>query len=200
MRAKSERRPHRKRKAKLAGNGRYVARNSETPRNVDASGGVYPQGPDAACLRALACPQHNQYDRLLTRFAPNGPTRPRCGQRGLGPRADTNMTTYAYRIALDDSEIIAVREALTRYQSFWDEQLAQGPRAPYWAHRRSIEAVLNRLESNPQMASTSSFPQNPLVPQWKAPLVDWEKPSEERPNSIASGFVACCPNPPRPRA
>jgi hypothetical protein len=56
MRAKSERRPHRKRKAKLASDGRQLARNGKTATNVDAPGGVYPQGPDAARVRDLAMP------------------------------------------------------------------------------------------------------------------------------------------------
>ena len=44
----------RKRKAKLVSNGGQLARNSETPRNVGPSRGVYPQGADAARVRGLA--------------------------------------------------------------------------------------------------------------------------------------------------
>ena len=58
---------HRKRKAKLVGNGRQLARNGETPRNVDLSRGVYPQGPDAARVRGLVMPIDTiSTDRLVT--------------------------------------------------------------------------------------------------------------------------------------
>ncbi len=66
MRAKSERRLHRKRKAKLASYGRQLARNGKTPRNVDPSRGVYPQGPDAARVGDLVMPIDTiSIDRLV---------------------------------------------------------------------------------------------------------------------------------------
>ena len=67
------------------------------------------------------------------------------------------MTTYAYRVTLDDSELIAVHEALTHYRAFCESELANGPKAPYWAHRRSIDAVLIRLSSDSKMMSTNSY-------------------------------------------
>jgi hypothetical protein len=67
------------------------------------------------------------------------------------------MTTYSYRVTLNDSECIAVKEALEQYRNFCESKLADGPRAPYWAHRQAIDAVLDRLFANAQMTSTSSF-------------------------------------------
>ena len=67
------------------------------------------------------------------------------------------MTTYNHSIVLNDSEAIAVEEALRRYRSFCAGELADGPTAPYWAHLQSVEAVLGRLHSNSHMTSTSSF-------------------------------------------
>lgn len=65
------------------------------------------------------------------------------------------MTTYAYHIVLNDTEAIAVREALTHYIAFCD-------RTGAGADIRSIQAVLSRLHSNVRMMSTSSacFPDN----------------------------------------
>jgi hypothetical protein len=67
------------------------------------------------------------------------------------------MTTYAYRLTLNDGEVIAVQEALERYRSFCKSQLADGPKAPYWAHARAVDAVMGRLHADTQMTSTSSF-------------------------------------------
>lgn len=67
------------------------------------------------------------------------------------------MTTYVYRITLDDSELIAVQEALGRYRSFCESQLTDGPKAPYWAHLRAVNAVLGRLFADTEMTSTSSY-------------------------------------------
>jgi hypothetical protein len=55
------------------------------------------------------------------------------------------MTQYAYRITLNDSELIAVEESLRRYRTFCQSELKQGPKAPYWAHLRAIDAVMGRL-------------------------------------------------------
>ena len=67
------------------------------------------------------------------------------------------MTTFAYRITLDDGEVIAVEAALEHYRKFCEAKLADGPQAPYWAHIRAIDAVLRRLLADTQMTSTSSF-------------------------------------------
>jgi hypothetical protein len=70
------------------------------------------------------------------------------------------MTTYAYRITLNDSEAIAVQAALEHYRKICEAELAAGAGAPYWAHAHSIDAVLKRLSDDVVMTSTSSFCQD----------------------------------------
>lgn len=67
------------------------------------------------------------------------------------------MTTYAYRLTLNDSELIAVQAALEHYRKICESELSAEPQAPYWAHARAIDAVLGRLFADAQMTSTSSF-------------------------------------------
>jgi hypothetical protein len=77
---------------------------------------------------------------------------------GMGkPEEQYSMTTYAYRISLNDTEMIAVREALNHYRRFCESELADGPRAPYLAHLHAINSVLARLLADTVMTSTSSF-------------------------------------------
>ena len=67
------------------------------------------------------------------------------------------MTTYAYRIIPNDSELIAVQATLEHYRKVFESEMSAGPRAPYWVHARAIDAVLGRLFADTQMTSTSSF-------------------------------------------
>ena len=67
------------------------------------------------------------------------------------------MTTYSYQVILNDSECIAVKEALQQYRNLCESKLTDGPRAPYWAHLQAIDTVLKRLVADTQMTSTSSF-------------------------------------------
>jgi hypothetical protein len=73
---------------------------------------------------------------------------------GYGVSFDASL---ACRITLNDSELIAVQEALGHYRKFCKAKLADGPQAPYWAYLRAIDAVLGRLFADTQMTSTSSF-------------------------------------------
>ena len=67
------------------------------------------------------------------------------------------MTTYAYRIILNDSELIAVQAALEHYRKVCELEMLAGPREPYLAHARAVDAVLGQLFADAQMTSTSSF-------------------------------------------
>jgi len=58
------------------------------------------------------------------------------------------MTTYAYRLSLDDSEVIALEEAITRYEKYCAEQLEAGSGAPYFAHSKSLHSIREKLESD----------------------------------------------------
>ena len=67
------------------------------------------------------------------------------------------MTTYSYRLTLDDSDVIALSEAINRYIAVCKEELANGPKCPYWAHLRSLERISNRLCDDTTMTSTNTF-------------------------------------------
>jgi hypothetical protein len=72
------------------------------------------------------------------------------------------MTTYRYRLVLDDSEVIAVQEALVRYlETGQGGGLLSGRRnkasKPHMVNLLLIKNVLGRLQSDPVMTSTSSF-------------------------------------------
>lgn len=71
------------------------------------------------------------------------------------------MTTFSYRIILDDGELIAVQEALQHYRSVCEAKLAEGAGAPYWAHHRAIDAVISRLSADSRMTSTNNFGRTP---------------------------------------
>ena len=66
------------------------------------------------------------------------------------------MTTYAFRIVLNDSEVMTVETALKHYRKICEAELAAGPKSPYWADLRDIDAVLDRLFADTEMMSTYS--------------------------------------------
>lgn len=66
------------------------------------------------------------------------------------------MTTYIHRLTLDDSDIIALGAAIDRYIDTCKAELADGPKAPYWAHLTSLEGIKARLYGDSTMTSTSS--------------------------------------------
>jgi len=67
------------------------------------------------------------------------------------------MTTYQYKLTLDDSEMIALTEALNMYLAHCSKQLADGPKAPYLAHQQSIERIQAKLFDNTRQISGSNF-------------------------------------------
>jgi hypothetical protein len=68
------------------------------------------------------------------------------------------MTTYFHTLTIGDSEYIALSAALNLMIQHCDQQLADGPKAPYWAHRQSCIKMLEKLRNGtPVMASTSSW-------------------------------------------
>jgi hypothetical protein len=70
------------------------------------------------------------------------------------------MTTYAYRITLNDSELIAVKEALEFCLKFSGTSLNE---IQYRPNISAISAVLSRLFDDTAMTSTSSscWPKEP---------------------------------------
>ncbi len=67
------------------------------------------------------------------------------------------MTTYAYHIALNDREVIAVRNALSWYLEICKSGPPEELRAHHSPHPHAIAEVLSRLYYYTEMTSTSSF-------------------------------------------
>lgn len=67
------------------------------------------------------------------------------------------MTSYCYQLTLNDSEAMAVEEALVRYAHICETELAAGPKAPYWAHLQSLYRVLSRLSEGRHLRSSNNF-------------------------------------------
>jgi hypothetical protein len=78
---------------------------------------------------------------------------PDSGGHAAGKRA---MTSYGFRIALYDSDLTAVEIALENYRKICEAEMSAGRQSPYWAHAKSIDAVLRRLHAAVEMTSTSS--------------------------------------------
>lgn len=67
------------------------------------------------------------------------------------------MSTYSYTVKFNDTEIIMLRRALIQMIVDCDAHLQDGPKAPYWAHKRSAERVLEKLNDNVQQVSGNNF-------------------------------------------
>lgn len=67
------------------------------------------------------------------------------------------MTTYAYRITLNDSESIMLEAALKLMIEHCQKKLDEGASAPYWAHRESAKDVLSRLNDDVKQTSGNNF-------------------------------------------
>jgi hypothetical protein len=66
------------------------------------------------------------------------------------------MTTYSYRLTLNDGEVFAVQEALRLYIILCKSEV--GPEiTPKIKAPLAVQAVMGRLYSDTQMTSTSSF-------------------------------------------
>lgn len=55
------------------------------------------------------------------------------------------MTTLSYKLTLNDTEAIALTEAIDFYARYCRQQLTAGAQAPYWSHQDSLENIRNRL-------------------------------------------------------
>lgn len=67
------------------------------------------------------------------------------------------MTTYSYKLELDDSECIMLEEALKLMIMHCKEKIKEGKDAPYWAHLDSAKDVLSRLYDNTEQTSGNTF-------------------------------------------
>lgn len=67
------------------------------------------------------------------------------------------MTTFIYKITLNDSEAIMMKAALELMIKHCQEKLDEGAGAPFWAHKHSAQNVLERLEDNTIQTSGNNF-------------------------------------------
>jgi hypothetical protein len=67
------------------------------------------------------------------------------------------MTTYQYTITLNDSEAIALKAALVLMIKHCQEQLDEGAKAPFWAHKHSAQNILKKLYDNTIQTSGNNF-------------------------------------------
>ncbi len=58
------------------------------------------------------------------------------------------MTTFAYTVVLNDSEVIAIEAALELLIKHCDKNLKNGPRAPYYIWRVHAERIKAKLTEN----------------------------------------------------
>ena len=69
------------------------------------------------------------------------------------------MTTYSYKIVLNDTESIMMKEAMKLMIEHCEEQIRDGPQAPFWAYKRAAEAVKERLHADVTQMSGNNFDQ-----------------------------------------
>jgi hypothetical protein len=67
------------------------------------------------------------------------------------------MTTYAFTLVLDDSEIGMLEAALKLMIKNCSEHPDYGVKPPYMAHKHSAENVLSRLHERMEQTSFNNF-------------------------------------------
>lgn len=68
------------------------------------------------------------------------------------------MTTYSHTLTINDSQRIALEAALELMIEHCEAKLAAEAGAPYWAHRKSCDEMLEKLRTTePVMTSTNNF-------------------------------------------
>ena len=67
------------------------------------------------------------------------------------------MTTYSYNITLNDSECMAMEDALKLLIDFSQERIAEGEGAPHHARVSDAKEILERLNQNVTQTSGNNF-------------------------------------------
>ena len=67
------------------------------------------------------------------------------------------MSTYNYTIDFNDSEITTLQAALELLVEKCDEELKEGAKAPYWAHKDSAIKILEKMYSDVTPMSWNNF-------------------------------------------
>jgi len=71
------------------------------------------------------------------------------------------MTTYMYKLILDDSETIMMIAALEMMISHCEGKLAEKPEAPYYSWLSSAKAVKSRIHGSAEQTSGNNFGRRP---------------------------------------
>jgi hypothetical protein len=67
------------------------------------------------------------------------------------------MTTYSYKLSLNDSEMIMLEEALKMMIEKCEWEITLNPRAPFLAHLGSAKALNARLNKDMVKTSGNTF-------------------------------------------
>ena len=67
------------------------------------------------------------------------------------------MTTYSYKIVLNDSEQIMLKAAMELMITHCQEKIDSGAGAPYYAHKDSAQNVLRKLYNDVNQISGNNF-------------------------------------------
>jgi len=86
------------------------------------------------------------------------------------------MTTYSYTIVLNDSEAIALNEALKLLVGLCDRELKENPRAPFYAWRDSAMRIHKKLYENTRQTSGHFY--DPETGEYTIWIDDTKPPKE----------------------
>ena len=67
------------------------------------------------------------------------------------------MTTYSFKLSLNDSEMIMLKEALKMMIEKCEREITLNPRAPFFAHLGSAKALNARLKKDMVKTSGNTF-------------------------------------------
>lgn len=76
-------------------------------------------------------------------------------------KAGTKVTTFNYRLDLNDSEYLAVERALQIAIAHCDEEMKDGPKCPHYAIKSGCIDVLKKLYASPAKQMSSYTPPKP---------------------------------------
>lgn len=62
------------------------------------------------------------------------------------------MTTYLWKLELSDSQVVALKSAIHYYMKHCEDQLRDGPKAPYWAHHKALDGMSQSFLITGQMS------------------------------------------------
>ena len=68
------------------------------------------------------------------------------------------MTTYSYTLTVNDTECIALSEAINLMLERCELELADGPKGPFSSWQKSLLQVKSRLYDQARQTSTTYFP------------------------------------------